>query len=1726
MTKAPKRERKKRPAVGTVTSPAARGPAGSHFEGQVGASYLLCMLAGSEPRGLPGTTVDRMEFGRAAEGYPLDDVIVHAHDAEEKNAVLEIQVKRSITFAPSDAVFKKVVSQIAELSGRPDFWTSRHELAIATTSVSKKICGAYQDVLRWAREIGSASVFMERIHREGSANDDMRTFVNTFKFNLRDAGGLDDDETVWKLLGRLQILNFDFTSVGSAAEDLAKERAVRVLHADETSLAGALWGDLIERAISTAKDGGDRDRAGLIEDLQQRKYRLTGDRRNAGVRAALAEASRHALDDIRDRIGEVMLTRHDRITAVREALDGGNRYVEIRGDAGVGKSALLKHFAKLVGTEAAVIVLNPERTTPQGWTAMRGNLGFQGTAKDLLADLATDGGAMLFIDNLDRFDERERITVRDLVREAAKVPAFCVIATARTSFGVDEPSWLPKDALDQLGQAESIRVGELSDAEVEELRYADHNLAALLAEGHPAEDVTRNLFRLGRLAERPTNEPSPRTEIDMAEQWWRTDDGKVDSEGKHRERHRLLLALAEKALEGVVFFDVSKEPPEAIEALIRSETLRELEPDRVTFRHDVLREWAIAGLFSTDNRMLDRLPLDRPASAVLARGVELAARQTLERNTSQWIPLLARLSEDGVHSSWRRAALLALVRSEMGVELLSRMRNDVLANRAELLRELIRTVMAVEVEPAARRFKAVGLKVPEGIFIPNSPSFYRLVRWLADLGTDLPAPALPEVVRLYTTGMFGMLGLDPLTPILVSWLHHWLTEIEVSENADIRDWSPPFGGDLASEKIGTLKSDLRTSFLMFCHRAPDLAVKYVSALGKRPHGDPVVLSVIKSSGSLAQAAPAELAELVATTLIRSSQSDGIGSSRYREAFDYIDNDFHPESPSNGPFHQLLIHAPQHGLALIRRLVDHAVSFYSRGNPHGSDAFTIVFSDHERGFPWDETYRWSREGAGHCALTSALMALKAWAHGRIEAGEDFDMVLADVLGPPDAPAAYLLTAVDLILSHWPASREAAIPFVGCPELLCIDRLRDAQEGFEGQDFFGLNALKKDSLGAKSLADLKQRPSRRAALENVLNHYALFEPSTQRSTLTTLLRRAADRLDPPGKDADFADPEFMVLHALNRVDPKNYVETVEELRDGTQRTGWRYASPPTEAQHLAPMQNESTANSADVNMTMSISNVVEDSSRSTAQFAADAVQWAQSSSASKETGDPDDKWIREEAVIGAGMIAMRDGDDDLRAAHREWARDIFTRALQSEEDPVHRHRQGLRFNQIAIAFAGMIYMLRDHPPPEEVRAILVIAARENPAAAHGFAAAAAVLADVDERLLRSVLRCAFSACVRSRRRWDISEDEASALSERARTRAPAAIGAEMAWLAGTHYEPDWPVFAAEEPRPRRGTRLPGGKPELDPTPEEPRRKEEYTDHQAAALWLGAAAGLADVAKRPWLRELARAYGPWTATANGAGLSAGEDVAHKPSEWNAAYFDLVAKCLPGAAPSEVDDLALGPITTLPDEAFLDAIELFLRSVDDIYFNENTIIESEAVRIRSTLARRLINSRGWQRLTTSRSTSVETHIGPAVAVFLFNSYHSFSLAPPKAYLLEKGIDRLGPFLPEIEALILAAPCPFVALLALDLFEVSPRGEHLPLLLAGAKAWIDHMPDHTEFWIDHSGGRRFCALIDAIRHQEPALFTPGTPQRGDLDTLLAALIRVGVAEASQLEVNLGMMSG
>ena len=110
---------------------------------------------------------------------------------------------------------------------------------------------------------------------------------------------------------------------------------------------------LTELSIQIAASAGDRDRNRLLADLQRFSFGLAALPHNDSALRSLAELSRNSLADIEDRVCGVKLSRIGPLSALRSALES-NRYVELRGDAGVGKSGILKHLAEQTAIESEV----------------------------------------------------------------------------------------------------------------------------------------------------------------------------------------------------------------------------------------------------------------------------------------------------------------------------------------------------------------------------------------------------------------------------------------------------------------------------------------------------------------------------------------------------------------------------------------------------------------------------------------------------------------------------------------------------------------------------------------------------------------------------------------------------------------------------------------------------------------------------------------------------------------------------------------------------------------------------------------------------------------------------------------------------------------------------------------------------------------------------------------------------------------------------------------------------------------------------------------------------------------------------------------------------------------------------------------------------------------------------------------------------------------------------
>ena len=216
------------------------------------------------------------------------------------------------------------------------------------------------------------------------------------------------------------------------------------------------------------------------------------------------------------------------------------------------------------------------------------------------------------------------------------------------------------------------------------------------------------------------------------------------------------------------------------------------------------------------------------------------------------------------------------------------------------------------------------------------------------------------------------------------------------------------------------------------------------------------------------------------------------------------------------------------------------------------------------------------------------------------------------------------------------------------------------------------------------------------------------------------------------------------------------------------------------------------------------------------------------------------------------------------------------------------------------------------------------------------------------------------------------------------------------------------------------------------------------------------------------------------------------------------------------DLSELAIGPITSLPDEPFFDVVAAFLRNVDSIYFNDQGLDETTAIAIRSDLSKRLTKSRGWKRMSKSVSDSIELHIGPAIGVFFFNDHGL--IQPTSCYLLQRGVNRVGSFLPVLAGMVASGPSLFIAIITLNLLEVAPNPTHLRFLVGAASNWLEAFPNNDVFWVDYDIARRVCDLIVSIQSQDSRVMDSEESLRNDVARLLSAFINLGIAEATRLE--------
>ncbi len=935
-------------------------------------------------------------------------------------------------------------------------------------------------------------------------------------------------------------------------------------------------------------------------------------------------------------------------------------------------------------------------------------------------------------------------------------------------------------------------------------------------------------------------------------------------------------------------------------------------------------------------------------------------------------------------------------------------------------------------------------------------------------------------------------------------LFDWLMQL------DLRDATITIPGAentpwLERRTHSTMIEDLRNMALLLASHAPNDTKAYLIAIANEDDHYKVK-SIRPFSKTLASAAPNELAALIKRSLLG---QPGRGRSRRDPldgAFGFSDTDYLPVSPAQPPFLDLLDTIPQVGLELIRSLVVEAVEHQANGKKAGTNGFTIDFGGEKRFFPWVQTYFWSRSSQAQVyAASSGLMALEAWSQERLDKGEDFDTVLRDILGPEGSCAAFLLVALDVLLSHWPNTRDALVPFVANPDLLANDRKRLTLERLGDGMMF-----QREPKGRVMVADLAKRQSRTISLEKLIPYYINEDGPGQK--VRSLLADATNVTGPHCDEADFSDPAFIGSHALNMLDKANWIEV---------EGGLAYKSPMAEAAHLERLevrrQASERSNSVELRIQMAISNPA----KGTQDLARDAVHYAAGDL--PDFSDTDHLKSRSTRLISTALLVARDGGDALLNEHENWVRTVVDTALSEEVDR-HGSNESLDFNRPAQGICALIHLWSRNGRVEDRNNFLKAILRKDQAAATAVTAAHKYVKDTDPRLLKSAVRLAFTCC---RWRWNPHNEDSSiraAYEEEKASKDADAVTAEIMWLDGGP-EPSWPELPEEPPiLPRKHSKIfsPNSKqtaPKRDGDIFRDSSKEAvvHVNSQELSKWI-ALLNNEGCALADWREEIVDSYSAWSARRNGHGKSADAEINRAPRDWNDQFYVLVSSVLMDAAQDRFLSL-LQPIIELPDQSFCDIAATIVNGADVHYFNEANRPPDRAFYLRQKMVSRAIKLRHWDWDRRRGKLGIGLYTGPLIGMILLN--HCSPISGAKTYLVPAIFGRVDPLLEALQPMMAGGPTAFIALCTMNTLNVAPTARHIDFLLDAVETWLDVTSDNRSMWHELAIGRKVAEWFTTAAVDDPSLFGQDHPSRNRIDSILGHLVSLGVSEAHDLEVRI-----
>lgn len=1141
-----------------ISNPISTGNAGGTYETRVQAAHLLAMVLGIPLAGLPDHRVVSVTYQARVEGVETDDLVCMLESPYEGPRRRLIQIKRTLEATAGNTPFRQSISRAWSDYTNPNaFQQTVDSISIVCDYQAGVSTREAKTIVDFARSSLTVEGFLRKIRTPRFSSDACRETYSEIKVAIaREVGHgvTSDDEQVFRFLQHLYFQNYELASESgeflSALLGLIEQRK-----SAETS-AHAIWSQIVQFCAELNQQAGSVSLStwnslappSLTSALSPRPSEAT-------VLAALHGRTELMEGSIQDQLPNGSLIERSEIFA--DILDSvrATPLTVVVGDAGVGKSAMMKRASKILGADGFVLFFKAEDFDHTSLHAALASLGTGNPGDFLRFNLAMGQQNLIFIDGVEKvveFSSREAFVQLLAVLRQNQSWRLCV--TVR--------SHAVQPLCDGLFMGLPYRFVKIPPLTDEELDLVVSQAPFLNPITNTAlRSVLRIPFYLklaiGQAAGNAQTLPTSANQLKRV-LWTNAVTKPLEArDGMPARRRNAFKAVCFERAQRVVQYVSPPDDSAAVFALVRDQILLEDHNGMVAPAHDIFDDWALTEIIETAAQdcgqnwpiLFEKLGLHPGVRRAFRRWV---AEDVDNASSNSAAVLEASLADTTLPQQWRDDAVVGMLQSTGAPSLIARYEPVLVANQHAGLKRMVHLLRVacrapssgvVDVPGGSALQQVVALRhiftAPSGdAWLPTISLIHRHVSELRTSDAEWVAQLLNDSVSLLLHTEADPTSSHESAILALSLLRQQLEE---------GNWY--YGRDITETLLDLL--------LTFAGGAPQDVQSFLDGVIARyqnEEGDRDAKEILGRcidgyhSARLCQHLP-NLVVKIFNAIVYKTASDDHGWPRHLDISEYFgvssdlsNRDYFPASAFQGPFLFLLRCHPYIGARLVVDFCNRAAEAYSRSEL-GNEVARISAPFREDGeliFSYRLWGLYRGMQVGPELLCSALMALEKFL---LTAAQNktpgLDLLLEYIL--ENGNSALTVSVLTSVITAYPIQvTEKLIGILRVPELFQADIARRAGEGSvqAGQNIVsGMS-----SSAGKFHWDERQTSNKETHRQHDLEHVAfLLQFSEYRETILSILDGYYGRLPQTAEQTEQDRRWRLALHRMDSRQTKLGQET---------------------------------------------------------------------------------------------------------------------------------------------------------------------------------------------------------------------------------------------------------------------------------------------------------------------------------------------------------------------------------------------------------------------------------------------------------------------------------------------------------------------------------------------------------------------------------------------------------